>query len=420
MNLLKTSALNGIAVIIKMLTLLGINKVLAIYVGPAGYAAIGQFQNTVQMITTFASGAINTGVTKYTAEYQDQPQEQYKVWRAACTISLLGSLFAASLIVLMNQQLAVWILKDETLGDVFVWFAVTLVFFTLNSLLLAVLNGKKEIARYVVANIAGSLFALLVTVVMTMSLGLYGALVALAVYQSLSFFVTVALCFKSTWFKLTHFIGQVERGAFIKLSNYTLMALTSAVCVPLSHMYVRQYLGETYSWVEAGYWEAMWRMSAAYLLLVTTTLSVYLLPRLSSLQLKSEIRNELLSVFKLILPVTLIGCVAIYVLRDLVISILFSKEFLPIGELFLWQLVGDFLKIAGWAMAYLMLSKPMVKTYVATEIIFSLSFYLLTVWLTNKFGFSGVAMAHAVNYSVYVVVMYFVVFKFYLRMERNS
>lgn len=70
MTLIKTSLLNAIAVAIKMLTLLGINKILAIYVGPAGYAALGQFQNAVQMITTFASGAINSGITKYTAEYE--------------------------------------------------------------------------------------------------------------------------------------------------------------------------------------------------------------------------------------------------------------------------------------------------------------------------------------------------------------
>ena len=59
MTLVRTSLLNAIAVAIKMLTLLGINKILAVYVGPAGYAALGQFQNAVQMISTFASGAIN-------------------------------------------------------------------------------------------------------------------------------------------------------------------------------------------------------------------------------------------------------------------------------------------------------------------------------------------------------------------------
>src|SRR5690554_5248675 len=159
MTLIKTSLLNGIAVVIKMLTLLGLNKILAIYVGPSGYAALGQFQNATQMITTFASGAINTGVTKYTAEYHDDESKQRLVWRTAGTIALTGSAISALLIVLFNQQLAVWFLKDESYGGVFIWFAVTLIFFTFNTLLLAILNGKKEIIRYVIANIAGSLFA---------------------------------------------------------------------------------------------------------------------------------------------------------------------------------------------------------------------------------------------------------------------
>ncbi|MEG1345923.1 MAG: hypothetical protein RSC78_04255 [Acidaminococcaceae bacterium] len=88
MSLIKTSLLNAIAVVIKMLTMLGLNKILAIYVGPAGYAAIGNFQNAVQMISTFANGAINTGVVKYTAEYHDAEEKQRQVWRTAGTIAV--------------------------------------------------------------------------------------------------------------------------------------------------------------------------------------------------------------------------------------------------------------------------------------------------------------------------------------------
>ncbi len=36
MNLLKTSALNGVAVLIKTATMFILNKILAVYVGPAG------------------------------------------------------------------------------------------------------------------------------------------------------------------------------------------------------------------------------------------------------------------------------------------------------------------------------------------------------------------------------------------------
>ena len=51
MTLLKTSALNGIAVLTRVGTALLLNKILAVHVGPAGYAVIGQFQSLVGMVT---------------------------------------------------------------------------------------------------------------------------------------------------------------------------------------------------------------------------------------------------------------------------------------------------------------------------------------------------------------------------------
>lgn len=405
MTFLKTGLLNGIAVVVRMLTLLCINKVLAVYVGPSGYAALGQFQNAVQMITTFASGAINAGVTKYTAEYHDDELRQRLVWRTAGTISIVGALTTGVLVAFFNQELAAWFLKDSSYGGVFLWFASSLVFFIANTLLLAILNGKKEISRYVVANISGSLFALVVTTVMAISLGLYGALVALAIYQSLSFFVTLFIAYKAPWFKLKFLFGQVDRKIAVNLAKYTAMSLTSAACVPLSQIVIRNHLGTTFGWEVAGYWEAIWRLSGAYLMFITTTLSVYYLPRFSELKLSLEIKKEIAQGYKIILPLAAIGALGIYLFRDVVIQLLFTAEFSPMRVLFGWQMFGDTLKIGSWILAYLMLGKAMYKTFIITEIIFSAFFVVLTFFFTGRYGLVGVAIAHAVNYAVYWLVI---------------
>jgi PST family polysaccharide transporter len=405
MTLIKTSLLSGIAVIIKMLTLLGLNKILAIYVGPTGYAALGQFQNAVQMITTLASGAINTGVTKYTAEYGEDEARQHAVWRTAGTISLLGSVVMAIGVIVFNRPLALWFLKDEGLGSVFIWFAATLLLFVYNTLMLAILNGKKEIRRFVIANIAGSLFSLAITAIMAIKLGLYGALTALAIYQSLAFFVTSLLCYKASWFKFEYLLGGVDRKAVKNLARFTAMALTSAVCVPVSHILVRNHLGETLGWEAAGYWEAMWRLSAAYLMLVTTTLGVYYLPRLSELQNPADIRREIVDGYKFILPIAAASGLGIYLLRDFIIRALFTADFAEMKVLFGWQMIGDTMKIGSWILAYLMLGKAMTKLFIISEIAFAISFYLLTVVLTGMIGLEGVAIAHSINYLVYWLVM---------------
>lgn len=388
-----------------MLTMLGLNKILAIYVGPAGYAAIGNFQNAAQMITTFASGAINTGVVKYTAEYHDDEEKQRQVWRTAGTIAVLGSVITGIGVAVFSKQIAQWFLQDESYNTVFIWFSVTLVFFIFNTLLLAILNGKKEIHRYIIANIAGSLFALAVTSVLAVQFGLHGALTALAIHPSFAFIITLYLCYKADWFKFSYLFGRLDKQVVLNLSKYTAMALTSAACVPVSHILIRTHLADTLGMDAAGYWEAMWRLSAAYLMLVTTTLSLYYLPKLSELKDPKEIKAEILQGYKIILPVAAACGLVIYLLRDFIIGVLFTSDFIPMRDLFAWQMVGDTLKIGSWILAYLMLGKAMMKLFIASEIVFAAGFYGWTYFLTGMYGLEGVTIAHAINYAIYWVVM---------------
>lgn len=411
MNLLKTSVLNGVAVLIKTATMFLLNKILAVYVGPSGYAAIGQFQNFIQMITTFAGSAVNTAVVKYTAEYYDDEAKQRAVWQTAGSIVSIFSFIFTFLVLIFHQQLSFWIFKTEIYGSVLIWFAVFLIFFNLNALLLAILNGKKEILKLVVANIAGSLFSLVITGFLAVKQGLYGALVALCIYQSLNFIVTLYLSYRAEWFNFSYFFGKIDRNIAKKFLAFAAMALVSAICVPLSQMVIRNYIVHEYSATYAGYWEAMIRLSTAYLMLVTTTLSVYYLPRLSELTNIKEIKKEVYLGYKFIFPLAIVGGTAVYLLKDWIIPLLFSSAFLPMRELFLWQMIGDALKIGSWILAYLMLSKAMIRLYIITEIVFAITFILLTYLCTQLFGFEGVSIAHLINYGAYWILIGFFVFK---------
>lgn len=411
MTLIKTSLLNAIAVVIKMITMLGLNKVLAVYVGPAGYAAIGNFQNAAQMITTLASGAINTGVVKYTAEYHADEEKQRQVWRTAGTLALVGSLVMGIAVATFSKKIAELFLHDASYNAVFIWFSITLVFLIFNTLLLAILNGKKEIARYVSANIVGSLVSLFVTSLLTIEFGLEGALTALAINSSFAFIATLYICYRAEWFKFSYIFGALDKAVLVNLAKFAAMALVSVACVPVSHIFIRTYLGDTFGLVSAGYWEAMWRLSAAYLMLVTTTLSLYYLPRLSELEAPADIKNEIVQGYKIILPVAAACAVTIYILRDFIIGILFTTEFAPMRDLFAWQMIGDTLKIGSWILAYLMLGKAMMRLFITTEIVFAASFYFMTVIFTKMYGFEGVAIAHAVNYFIYWILVAFFISK---------
>lgn len=411
MNLIKTSLLNSIAVIVRMTTLLGLNKVLAIYVGPVGYAALGQFQNAVQMTTSLAGASINTGVVKYTAEYRDSEKLQRSIWGTAGAIVCVGSLTAASIILIFKQRLSLLFFNTEEFSSVLYWLAGTLTLLSLNSLLLAILNGKKEIKRYVIANIVGSLFSLCVTGAMAVHFGLYGVLVALCIHQSLSFLITLWLCWNTSWFHWYYLIGSFDRIIAKNLSKFVLMAITSAICIPAVHILVRSHLGDKFGWETAGYWEAMWRLSAAYLLFVTTTLGVYYLPRLSEIKGAQELRAEVLYGYKIILPAAAFMSLTVYLLRDVVINVLFTSEFQAMRELFSWQLFGDSVKIATWILGYILTARAFVKIFIFVELCYSAIFYILVLAFCDFFGFVGVAMAHAAAYILQLILIYIILRK---------
>jgi PST family polysaccharide transporter len=76
--------------------------------------------------------------------------------------------------------------------------------------------------------------------------------------------------------------------------------------------------------------------------------------------------------------------------------------------LFMWQLIGDVFKLAAWLLGYLMLAKAMTQAFILTEVFFSAFFVGLTFWFVNNFGLIGVTYAHAVNYAVLLVVVFFI------------
>lgn len=409
MTLVKTSLLNGIAVAVKVASALVLNKILAVYVGPAGYAIIGQFQNAVSIVVNLAGGLLVTGVTKATAQHFDDEARQYAVWQTAIRFSLGASLIAGVALLFAGDWLSARLLHRADMFSVFVWLALALPAMAANNLLLAIVNGKKEVGIYVTANIIGSLISMLVTGLLAYNFGLHGALVAFTINPAIVLLSTAIMITRRDWFKARLLWGQMNRPALRELSGFGLMGLTSALTVPISYMIIRDHLATNLGLAAAGYWQASWKISEIYLMLVTTTLSVYYLPRLAEIRTAPALKTEIIKVYRFVMPIVAVGAVTIYILRDFIIHVLFTPDFLPMRELFPWQLAGDVIKIGSWILAYIMLGRAMVRYFVITEIVFSILFVLLSWLLVGIFGLVGVAMAYATNYSLYWICMWFLV-----------
>jgi len=405
MTLVKTSIFNAIAVAVKVASALALNKLLAIYIGPAGYAIIGQFQNVVSILVSIAGGLFSTGVTKETAQHNNDSNRQHAVWQTAIRFSLIASLIIGCSLLLVADEMAKWLLHRKEMSSVFIWLAFALPGMALNNLSLAIVNGKKEVSIYVVANIVGSLLSLSLIGLLAHYFGLYGALVAFTINPAIILLSTAAMVVRRDWFKAKFLWGKINSSVLYDLSGFGLMGLTSALSVPITSMLIRDYLTLKLGLTDAGYWQAIWKISEIYLMMVTTTLSLYYLPRLAEIRNSLELKSEIFKVYRFVMPVVVVSALIIYLLRDFIIGILFTPEFLPMRELFSWQLIGDVIKIGSWVLAYIMLGRGMVKVFIITEIAFSMSFVMLSWFLVVDFGLIGVSIAYGVNYFFYWIGM---------------
>ena len=407
MNLIKISFWNAFAVGIRILTSLGLTKILAMSVGVSGFGIIGQLQSFITIVKTLASGAIDKGVVKYTAEYNDDFPQQKKIWRTAGSICIIGSFLISFLLILFRKLISDLIFNDTSFSGILIWLAFTLLMFTLNVFLMSILNGLKEIKLYIISSIFGNIFSLAVTAILSLKFGLYGALVALTINQSIILFVTITLCIRLKWFKLKNLFGSIDKIVTKKIFGFALIGIISAIINPSIQIFLRNYIGELFGWDSVGNWHAINRISKLYLMFVTTPLSVYFLPRLSEIKEKSELLKELFDGYKIIMPVIILSSFLIFFLKDWIIITLFSEDFQGMGKLFFWQLFGDIIKIGSWLLSYVMLSKALVKLTIFTEIFFGISSVIFIIFFTSIYGVVGVQIGLAINYAISWAFIYF-------------
>lgn len=418
MNFLKTSILSGISTIIRLLSGIVINKIVALYVGPAGIALVGQFQSVFGLVMNFGNGAINSGVTKYVAEYHDEQLKRNQVISASLIITICFSITIGLIVFFFSSTLSTLFLKSREYHLVFKVLGSVLLLISLNSFLLSLLNGLKKIKLFIIVNILGSLLSLVITTALTVKYHLAGALYATVIVQALIFFITTFFIYRNKDIKF-NFDLKVGRDVYIKMFSFSLMSIVSVISVQMSQILIRDHLINEFSTGQAGLWQSIWKISEMYLLVLTTAFSTYYLPRLSELKSNVELKKEILSGYKIIIPFVLLSTFVIFIFRDLIIVLLFTSEFNEMRSLFLFQLVGDFLKMTSWTLAFLMIAKAMTKIYIITEIVFALSFYIFSILFSEMFGLVGVTYAYALNYLCYLFVMIFVFRDILFKTQKN-
>jgi PST family polysaccharide transporter len=148
----------------------------------------------------------------------------------------------------------------------------------------------------------------------------------------------------------------------------------------------------------------MWRISAIYIMFLTTTFKFYLLPTFSDISGKA-LKKEVFKVWTLSVPAIIIITLAVYFLKDFIIPLLFSKEFILINTILLFHLLGDAIKINSWVLGNILVAKANTKVFIIFQIGWAIMFCTLSIILIKTYGFVGVSIAYFLTYVLHFIAM---------------
>lgn len=405
MKLFSTTIFSGITAFVKIASGFIATKVISGFAGPAGVALVGSLTNFMAVMLSLANGSVNSGIVKYTAEFKSDSRKSKILYDTSIFISVVCSSIISLVLLLFSKYWSEKIFHNVKYQSVIVLFGLGIIFYSLNTILLAILNGLGYIKKYTIINGLSSIFTLVLTIVLIYYYNVTGALYALILSQFLVFFVACLLVVKHLKNKINFDFLRPDFTTIKNLSHFSVMAIVSSSAMPLAQILIRNFITKEIDLDHAGIWQGLIRISDGYHLMINITLGTYFLPKLSALKDNSEIKKEVVNGIKFLAPLFLLMCLGIYLGRFYIIKILYSEKFFAMQELFFWQLAGDFFKVLSLIFSYLMLSKVMTKTFITTEVLFAFVYVVLSLFFVPSIGLQGASIAFFVTFLACFILM---------------
>ena len=387
---LRTSSGTIILAIARMASSLTLTKLTVLAGGPAGLALLGAFQNMTGIILALCSGGLNSAIVKQVAAAENAARRQDSI-----TKLLKITLFTTGVTLVCTLSVSYWI-SNTVLGHstpVFVlWaFCALAVGMAANTALLHVFVGLGARREFLFLNLAAAVVTLGLSFPMIRAFGIEGALLVAPISNSVIVINSIWLLRRSGW-KIQG-TAPVSLGFLRQLASFPLMALSGASFIPLAQLFVRERLTSQHGAAAAGNWQAVSKISEAYMMIVGYLILLLILPKFSTMStqpvrlrdIKASMLGVLIAAMSLMIP--------IYIFRDFIIFGLFSRSFLSVKDMLGMQMFGDLLRSTILVVQAVLTARSVTISYIAIEAMLAVSFVIFGIYLIPTHGANGAVMA---------------------------
>ena len=369
MNFIKTSFLSGLSTAISLIARLISTKIVAVLLGTNGMFLMGQLKDFLRLGNTISSFGIENGIIKYTSEFEKKEKDLSKIIGSSFKINFFSAIIFSFIVVVSKEYISEFLKINFNQNFYFLVLVLSIVSASIHTCFLSIYNGLKRINLYVLVNIFSNIAAAILLIILVTKMNIIGAFYALALNQIIALLINIIFFVYYRPFNISYLFDKLIKENFKKLSKFSLMAIAGPSCLIISTFIVRDY-------------------------------KFYLIPTFSKLE-GNKLKNEIFKIWKITIPIIILITMAVYFLKDFIITILLSKDFILINSIIFFHLIGDIIKINCWVLGNILISKAKTKVFILFQIEWSFIFVILSIFLINYYGFVGVSIAYFITYIIH-------------------
>ncbi|SHI81364.1 polysaccharide transporter, PST family [Hymenobacter daecheongensis DSM 21074] len=394
---LRGSAGSGIAIGARTAGALLLNKLLAVYGGPGGLTLLAHFQNLMALFTTLPNEGVHVGLIKYLAPLR-AGSGRYRAWLGAGAALNGAALLLGTAVLLAGRGPLAGIFRPSV--GWLLLFALGIGLLTAHVFLTSVLLAAGRLRAYVALTVLLSGLGVgAVAVVLRAGWPVEQALLAYLLAQSFTLIPTVFVCLRHGLLPRPR--GPLSRPALRGLGRFLLMAVSVLLFSKAVDFVLRDVLILRFSLAQTDNWQAVAKLSDNYTMVFSALMGSVYYPRLARLAGQpAALRRYVRTVLLLLAPGLALGLLALYLLRDWLLPLLFDAHFAAARTLLAPQFIGDWAKFLTWTLLFLLMAQAKVGRYVAVQAVSAGLYAGLLAVLLPRYGLLGAPLAHAARFGV--------------------
>jgi O-antigen/teichoic acid export membrane protein len=401
-----TSVLGGVQVLQIMIQLVR-SKLLALLIGVEGVGINSLFTSAINFINQSTSLGLQSSGVKSIAESKDN-SDKYKlsvVLNSIKILCILTGILGTIVCLLFSGSLSFYTFGDYTQKFSFAILSIVFVLKQLYLEDLIILQGLRKIKDFAFANLIGLTIGLIISIWLLYKYNIDGIVPSILTMAFVNLIVSRIFRSRLDLPHLSTRLNDVINESKQIMPLGAILGLTSFV--NLGSAYLLRILITKYGGLsEVGLYSSGSIIVTTYVGLVFTAMGTDYFPRLTSVvkdlkQFTKTVNQQIEMVLLALTPML----IALVIMSELVIKILYSDEFTEVVPFITFASIGVIFRGVSWSLGYVLISKGPSKTLLLSELCSIIYILFINVIMYKLYGIKGLGIAYSIGYFLHCIQM---------------